>query len=97
MRIKSRFGSGTKSRAAACGQCKADIAIGEDRWFDNSTYPRVPLCTGCKCALESKGLPQDADVSIALAKALWRALEPELEHLVDKLADKIAAKLKEPF
>lgn len=97
MRVKNRFGSGTKARAAACCQCKAAIAIGEDRWFDNTTYPRMPLCSACKAALEAKGLPQDADVSIALALAVWTALEPRLDSLVDKLADKIAAKLKEPF
>lgn len=97
MRVKNRFGSGTKARAAACAQCKAEIAIGQDRWFDNTTYPRMPICTPCKLNLEAKNLPQDADVSIALAKAVWTALEPQLDKLADQLAEKIAAKLKEPF
>lgn len=47
MPIQKRFGAATKSKSCTCGQCKALVPAGADRWFDNTVFPRKPICHGC--------------------------------------------------
>ena len=47
MPIQKRFGAATKSKSCTCGQCKALVPAGADRWFDNTVFPRKPICGDC--------------------------------------------------
>ena len=99
---KNRFGSGNRGKAFKCADCQKSGLVGEERYFDNSTFPRSPICTDCKNNRQKTDTPPDpasANLEAAILRA-WTAIKPELieslkialnnvQHvdLVDDLAD----------
>lgn len=76
MPIQKRFGAATKSKACTCGQCKALVPAGADRWFDNTQFPRKPICNGCYLLAVESPAPDLA--------ALLLFLEQKLPKLITK-------------
>lgn len=80
---KPRFGAGKRHLACKCFKCKTDVAIGEERWFDNSTFPAKPHCGDCYRALAEEEL--DAGQPAALdTQTLINWLESNLPRLIAK-------------
>lgn len=71
-----RFGAATKSKACTCGQCKAAVPAGADRWFDNTIFPRKPICHDCYLLAVESPAPDLA--------ALLLFLEQKLPKLITK-------------
>lgn len=78
---KVRFGSGNRTKACKCAECSVDIAVGSIRWFDNTIFPRKPICDDCK-ELKDKGLPDIEMPTEAQTLIAW--LEGNLPRLIAK-------------
>lgn len=99
---KNRFGSGNRGKVFVCSDCQKQGKVGEERYFDNSTFPRSPICLDCKNNRAKINAPLDpasANLEAAILRA-WTVIKPELiqslkealnnvQHvdLVDDLAD----------
>ena len=87
MPIQKRFGAATKSKSCTCGQCKALVPIGADRWFDNTQFPRKPICHGCYLLAVDTPAPDltalidflRAELPGLIAKGIQLASEGDLE------------------
>jgi len=79
---KVRFGSGNRTKACKCAECSIDIGPGVIRWFDNTIFPRKPICDDCK-ELKDKGLP-DAGQPATENQELITWLESNLPRLIAK-------------
>lgn len=79
---KVRFGSGNRTKACKCAECSVDIGPGTIRWFDNTIFPRKPICDDCK-ELKDKGLP-DAGYPATETQELITWLECNLPRLIAK-------------
>ncbi len=80
---RPRFGAGKRHLACKCFLCKTDVAIGEERWFDNSTFPAKPHCVSCYKQLASEEI--DAGQPAAPnTDALIAFLRAELPGLIAK-------------
>lgn len=81
---KNRFGSGNRGKAFKCADCQVAGAIGSERYFDNSTFPRHPICTDCRNNREKIDAPLDpvsANLEAAILRA-WAVIQPELLGLL---------------
>lgn len=77
---KNRFGSGNRGKAFKCADCQTSGAIGSERYFDNSTFPRHPICLACKNNREKTDAPLDlasANLEAAILR-VWSVIKPEL-------------------
>lgn len=77
---KNRFGSGNRGKAFKCSDCQKSGLVGEERYFDNSTFPRSPICTDCKNNRQKTDAPLDlasANLEAAILRA-WTVIKPEL-------------------
>ena len=83
---KNRFGSGNRGKAFKCSDCQKSGLVGEERYFDNSTFPRSPLCLDCKNNRQKTDAPLDpasANLEAAILRA-WGVIKPELKELLQE-------------
>lgn len=83
---KNRFGSGNRGKAFKCSDCQKSGLVGEERYFDNSTFPRSPICTDCKNNRQKTDAPLDpasANLEAAILRA-WSVIKPELKTLLQE-------------
>ena len=87
MPTQKRFGAATKSKGCTCGQCKALVPAGVDRWFDNTVFPRKPICGDCYLLAVDTPAPDltalidffRAELPGLIAKGIQLASEGDLE------------------
>lgn len=96
---KNRFGSGNRGKAFRCADCQKSGLVGEERYFDNSTFPRQPVCTDCKnnrMKIDAPLDPTSANLEAAILRA-WSQIKPELKQLIQEaLADVPPAYIAQP-
>lgn len=81
---KNRFGSGNRGKAFKCSDCQKNGLVGEERYFDNSTFPRSPICNDCKNNRQKTDAPLDpasANLEAAILRA-WTQIKPELQIML---------------
>lgn len=59
MRKDQRFGSAKRDKPFKCYACEKEFPPGEQRWVDNTEYPRRPYCTTCKKQMETIAPPPE--------------------------------------
>lgn len=86
---KTRFGLAGKQRPCTCHNCKKPIAIGIDRYFDNTTFPKAPICVPCKLQVEAES-PLKIEIRQLIHDALVE-ITPDLKKLItEAVIDAIA-------
>ena len=83
---KNRFGSGNRGKAFKCSDCQKSGLVGEERYFDNMTFPKTPICTDCKNNRQKTDAPLDpasANLEAAILRA-WGVIKPELQTLLQE-------------
>lgn len=87
MQKKMRFGSATRNKACQCCKCDKQIPAGIERWFDNTAYPKAPLCTPCKIEIENAAPEIELADVLKAADKIFDHLRPKLLKLITDASD----------